>query len=60
MILIFDDYGQQDGVIKNAIKDSNLNVDRYIGEHTGFKCKNLTGKEIKFITSEGVICNMRQ
>ena len=57
MILIFDDYGQQDGVIKNVIRDSNLSVSQYIGEHTGFVCKNLAGKEIKFITREGVICN---
>ena len=60
MILIFDDYGQPDGVIKNAIRDSNLIGNQYIGEHTGFTCKNLLGKEIKFITREGIICSVSQ
>jgi len=56
--LIFDDYGQADGSIKNAIKDSNLTISRYIGEYNGFTCKNLSGKEITFVAREGVICNM--
>ena len=58
MILIFDDYGQSDCSIKNAIVDSNLPISRYIGEYNGFTCTNLSGKEIKFVTREGVICNM--
>ena len=58
MILIFDDYGQSDCSIKNAIADSNLPISRYIGEYNGFTCTNLSGKEIKFVTREGVICNM--
>ena len=56
MILIFDDYGQVDGVISKVIKESNLFIDSYIGEHNGFTCKNLSGEEIRFITREGVIC----
>ena len=58
MILVFDDYGQSDEVIKKAIQACNLNIDRYIGEYTGFTCRNLSDKEIKFVTREGVICNM--
>tara|TARA_R110000824_G_scaffold311526_2_gene498631 strand:- start:817 stop:2166 length:1350 start_codon:yes stop_codon:yes gene_type:complete len=58
MILIFDDYGQADGSIKNAITESNLPISRHIGEYNGFICTNLSGKEIKFIAREGVICNM--
>ena len=57
MILIFDDYGQPDGVIKNALRDSNIIRSQHIGEYTGFTCKNLSGKEIKFMTREGMICN---
>ena len=40
MILIFDDYGQSDCSIKNAIVDSNLPISRYIGEYNGFTCTN--------------------
>ena len=58
MILIFDDYGQADGSVKNAINDSNLTISRHIGEYNGFTCKNLSGKEITFVAREGVICNM--
>jgi|TARA_R110000803_G_scaffold139900_3_gene206535 hypothetical protein len=58
MILIFDDYGQADESIKKAINNTNLNISRYIGEYNGFTCTNLSGKEIKFIAREGVICNM--
>ena len=56
MILIFDDYGQSDRVIPNALRESNLLINQYIGEHTGYTCKNLSGEEIKFFTREGVIC----
>ena len=58
MILVFDDYGQADEVIKKAIHSCNLTINMYIGEHTGFTCRNLSDKEIKFVTREGVICNM--
>ena len=52
MILIFDDYGQPDEVIKNAIHSSGIKISQYIGEYNGFTCKN--GK-ITFATREGVI-----
>ena len=58
MILIFDDYGQSDNSIKNAISNTNLNVSRHIGEYNGFTCTNLSGKEIIFAGREGVICNL--
>ena len=45
-------------VIKKAIHSCNLTINMYIGEHTGFTCRNLSDKEIKFVTREGVICNM--
>ena len=56
MILIFDDYGQLDRVIPDAIRESNLIINQHIGEYTGFTCKNLSGEEIRFFTREGVIC----
>jgi len=56
MILIFDDYGQSDRVIPNALRESNLLINQYIGERTGYTCKNLSGEEIRFFTREGVIC----
>jgi hypothetical protein len=53
VILIFDDYGQPDRELFNVINE--LNIDRYIGENAGF----ITANGIKFVTSEGVICNMK-
>ena len=58
MILIFDDYGQQDGVVKNAIRDSNLEISRHIGEYNGFTFKRLNGDTVVFKGREGVICNL--
>ena len=58
MILIFDDYGQQDGVVKNAIRDSNLEISRHIGEYNGFTFKRLNGETVVFKGREGVICNL--
>ena len=58
MILIFDDYGQQDGVVRNAIRDSNLEISRHIGEYNGFTFKRLNGDTIVFKGREGVICNL--
>jgi len=58
MILIFDDYGQSDGSIKNAITKSNLSISRHIGEYNGFICHNMANKEVKFVGREGVICNL--
>jgi len=53
VIMIFDDYGQPDRSLYNEI--NQLAVDRYIGENAGF----VTANGIKFVTSEGVICNMK-
>ena len=58
MTLIFDDYGQQDDVVKNAIRDSNLEISRHIGEYNGFTFKRLNGDTIVFKGREGVICNL--
>ena len=59
IILIFDDFGQSDKVLRNCIKkaqdDNLLSIDRYIGQNAGFVTAN--GK--KFITAEGVICNLK-
>ena len=58
MVLIFDDYGQPDESIKTAISNAGVNISRHIGEYNGFTCTNLSGKEIKFVGREGVICNL--
>ena len=58
MILIFDDYGQEDGSIKNAIRKSNLPISRHIGEYNGFVCYNMNNERISFTGREGVICNL--
>jgi hypothetical protein len=58
MILIFDDYGQSDCSIKNAIRDSNLEISRHIGEYNGFTFKRLNGETVVFKGREGVICNL--
>jgi len=58
MILIFDDYGQVDASIKNAIVQYNLPISRHIGEYNGFTCTNMVDKEVTFVAREGVICNM--
>lgn len=58
MILIFDDYGQMDASIKNAIVQSNLPISRHIGEYNGFTCTNMADKEVTFVAREGIICNM--
>lgn len=58
MILIFDDYGQEDGSIKNAIRKSNLPISRHIGEYNGFVCYNMNNEQISFTGREGVICNL--
>ncbi len=58
MVLIFDDYGQPDESIKTAISNAGLNISRHIGEYNGFTCTNISGKEIKFVGREGVICNL--
>ena len=58
IILIFDDFGQKDKILRNCIKqaqDENLlSIDRYIGQNAGF----ITANSKKFITAEGVICNL--
>ena len=53
IIMIFDDYGQPDRKLHSVI--NKLNIDRYIGENAGF----ITANGVKFITSEGVICNIK-
>ena len=58
MILIFDDYGQSDESIKTAISNTGVDISRHIGEYNGFTCTNMSGKEIKFVGREGVICNL--
>ena len=58
MVLIFDDYGQPDESIKTAISNAGVNISRHIGEYNGFTCTNISGKEIKFVGREGVICNL--
>ena len=58
MILIFDEYGQEDGSIKNAIRKSNLPISRHIGEYNGFVCYNMNNERISFTGREGVICNL--
>ena len=58
MILIFDDYGQVDQSIKKAIGDSNLPINRHIGEYNGFTFKRLNGESVTLIGREGVICNL--
>ena len=50
--MIFDDYGQPDQELAGTL--NQLNINRYIGENAGF----VTANGVKFITSEGVICNM--
>ena len=58
MILIFDDYGQEDESIKKAILETNLKIDRYIGEYNGFSFNRLNGERVSFKGREGVICNL--
>ena len=59
IIMIFDDFGQPDQKLRNAIKHAQekglLSINRYIGANAGFVSAN----GIKFITSEGVICNIK-
>ena len=57
--MIFDDFGQPDQKLRTAIKHAQekglLSINRYIGANAGFVSAN----GIKFITSEGVICNIK-
>jgi len=58
MVLVFDDYGQDDESIKKAIQESNVEIGRYIGEPNGFKFNRLNGDEVTMVGREGVICNL--
>ncbi len=58
MVLVFDDYGQEDGEIKKAINESEIEISRYIGEYNGFTFKRLNGEDVTFKGREGVICNL--
>ena len=58
MVLVFDDYGQEDESIKKAIQESNVEIGRYIGEPNGFKFNRLNGDEVTMVGREGVICNL--
>lgn len=58
ILLIFDDFGQQDEVLKKAINQAQaeglLQISRFVGENAGFVTAN--GKVFK--GAEGVICNL--
>ena len=58
MVLVFDDYGQEDESIKKAIQESSVEIGRYIGEPNGFKFNRLNGDEVTMVGREGVICNL--
>ena len=58
MVLVFDDYGQEDESIKKAILETGVKISRHIGEYNGFKFNRINGEEVTMIGREGVICNL--
>ena len=58
IIMVFDDYGQHDNSIKNAIVNTDLPISQFIGEYNGFRFKRITGEEVILSGREGVLCNM--
>jgi len=58
IIMAFDDYGQQDNSIKNAIVNTDIPISQFIGEYNGFKFKRLNGEDVILSGREGVLCNM--
>ena len=58
IIMAFDDYGQQDNSIKNAIVNTDIPISQFIGEYNGFKFKRLNGEDVTLSGREGVLCNM--
>ena len=58
IIMAFDDYGQHDNSIKNAIVNTDLPISQFIGEYNGFKFKRLNGEDVILSGREGVLCNM--
>ena len=58
MVLVFDDYGQKDRSIRNAIQESELEISRYIGEYNGFSFNRVNGEQVSLEGREGVICNL--
>ena len=56
--MVFDDYGQHDNSIKNAIVNTDLPISQFIGEYNGFRFKRINGEEVILSGREGVICNM--
>ena len=58
MVLVFDDYGQEDESIKKAILETGVKISRHIGEYNGFKFNRINGEEVTMMGREGVICNL--
>ena len=58
MILVLDDYGQEDESIKTAVMESGVSVSRHIGEYNGFTFDRLNGESVTLTGREGVICNL--
>ena len=58
MVLVFDDYGQEDESIKKAILETGVKISRHIGEYNGFKFNRINGEEVTMMGREGVVCNL--